>query len=243
MIVVIKLNIDVGNSNLKWRLQLLNGQLRSGICAAADLYKIDPFIGIADEQVSCINVCSVASSEANDRLKQLLVKHWSLEADFFKTESQCAGVTNSYANPAKMGADRWLASIAAVNLYPNKAICIVDCGTALNVEFLSIKGAHVGGYILPGLNMMQQSLLSKTAKIEQVVNKASLEPGCDTASNVSNGSYYINLALLEKLQRKMQLEKGVLIITGGGADFFKDQMIQNNVEFKQNLVLDGFDFI
>ena len=241
--MVIKLNIDIGNSNLKWRLQLLNGQSRSGICAAADLYKIDPFIGIADMPVECINVCSVASSEANERLKYLLVKHWSLDASFFKTTSQCAGVTNSYIDPNKMGADRWLACIAAVNLYPNQEICIVDCGTAINVEFLSAQGVHQGGYILPGLNMMQQSLLAKTARIEQVANKASLEPGCDTASNVSNGSYYINLALLEKLQKEMQLNQGVLIITGGGSDFFKDKMEGVNVEFKQNLVLDGFGFI
>jgi len=239
----IKLNIDIGNSNLKWRLHLLDGQLRSGVCAAADLYKIDPFIGIADVQINCINVCSVASNKANDRLKQLLVKHWSLKADFFKTTSQYAGVTNSYVDPDKMGADRWLASIAAVNLYPNQEICVADCGTAINIEFLSAKGVHLGGYILPGLNMMQQSLLSKTARIEQVLNKASIEPGYDTSSNVSNGSYYINLALLEKLQKQMQLNKGVLIITGGGADFFEDKIQGSNIEFKKNLVLDGFDFI
>ena len=89
----------------------------------------------------------------NQQLSALVDRLWGVSAEYFKVQARCAGVTNSYTVPEKMGADRWLASIAAVNLYAGQELCIADCGSAINLEFITARGVHIGGYILPGLKV------------------------------------------------------------------------------------------
>ncbi|MFT5707713.1 MAG: type III pantothenate kinase, partial [Oceanospirillaceae bacterium] len=172
----------------------------------------DPAV-LVDIPIHQASVCSVAIAECNDHLENQIKSAWGLQAKFFETQAKASGLTNSYSDPSKMGADRWLASIAAKHLYPGQMLCIADCGSAINIEFLSAKAEHLGGYIVPGLGLMAQSLLQNTARVTQTKPEADLKLGNDTASNVANGSLFAAVALLEKLQREMQACSGLLVIT------------------------------
>ncbi|MEH6446485.1 MAG: type III pantothenate kinase [Oceanospirillaceae bacterium] len=204
---------------------------------------LNPPILLADIAIDEALVCSVANAECNEHLENQITSVWGLRPKFFKTQAQASGLTNSYSDPSKMGADRWLASIAAKHLYPNQALCIADCGSAINVEFLSAKAEHLGGYIIPGLMLMRQSLLQNTARVTQTKLEADLTLGKNTASNVANGSLFTAVALLEKLQRQMLACSGLLIITGGDAKLLAKHVQQPNVICRTDLVLDGFEFV
>ena len=69
---------------------------------------------------------------------------------------------NAYAEPARLGIDRWAAIIAAYHRFPEGA-CVVDCGTACTFDLVDAGGRHRGGYILPGLSAMEGAVLGETA--------------------------------------------------------------------------------
>ncbi len=201
------------------------------------------FNDIAKLVVVKVSVCSVVSDIVNRQVSALVDGLWGVRAEYFTVRAQCAGVTNSYAVPEKMGADRWLASIAAASLYPRQELCIADCGSAINLEFVTAGGVHIGGYILPGLRLMQQALLKNTAKVSSAAIQADLQLGVDTQSSVANGCLLMAVAVLEKLQRKMQQKEGLLLLTGGDSAVLKSYIEGDNVIYLPELVLQGFAFI
>jgi type III pantothenate kinase len=262
------LEIDIGNSLCKWRVRqlqaseayssrgnvLLRGSqstqelLAAASCAdfsaaeIAAVYK-QMFKCIAECHFEKVVVCSVAANRLNQHLSNVVEKIWAIEPWFFVASAQCEGVINSYRDPSKMGADRWLASIAAKHLYEDRTVCVADCGTAINVEFVSDKGVHEGGYIIPGVKLMQQSLLANTEHVRCMLGEEKIEKGKDTQSTVLNGSLFTVVALLEKLQREVAQKNGLIIITGGSSDLFIDRVKGENVIFNRDLVLDGFRFL
>ncbi|EPJ48025.1 MAG: hypothetical protein OFPI_31200 [Osedax symbiont Rs2] len=237
------LEVDLGNSFAKWRGRATEQILLSEKIPISELQNAGLFSAAQQLKINKVNVCSVANRE----VEQLLVARaeflWGVAAEFFSVQRCCAGVLNSYLDPTKMGADRWLATVAAKHLYPDTEICVFDCGTAINVELLSASAVHLGGYIVPGIAMMQQSLLDNTAKVTCSAQQLSIEPGLDTGANVANGSLLLALALLEKLQRQMQCKGGLLLLTGGGAETLADYNKAKNIRYLPDLVLDGFKFI
>ena len=56
---------------------------------------------------------------------------------------QC-GVRSSYAEPAKLGGDRWAALIAARHLHAGASV-VVNAGTTMTVDALSAEGIFLGG--------------------------------------------------------------------------------------------------
>lgn len=236
----IVLEIDVGNSFCKWRIRNADVVLDVGKAKTGDIDAV--FERVQARVIDAAFVCSVAGAQYNQQLIAKIAALWKIEAVFFRVEKECAGIKNSYADPSKMGADRWLAAISAKHKYPSHAVCIVDCGSAVNVEFVSQDAVHTGGYIMPGLGMMKSTLLANTANIGSSQAGFSIKPGIDTGANVSNGCLYMLVALIEKLQRDMLQQRGVLIVTGGDAEHLMPYLDGCEIVFDQNLVLDGFEF-
>ncbi len=258
------LEVDVGNSFCKWRLLQANQVLDRGQISTSELYGLELesiqdieildeaikskllehkyFSNIADVSIDGVYICSVASTQCNTLLKLITKSIWQIDPVFFKTQKQTAGVTNSYQDPAKMGADRWLASVAAVNTYPDRQICIVDCGSAINIEMLSSEGVHQGGYIIPGISMMQNTLLKNTAMVKATLSELSLYPGKETGANVANGSLLAAVSIVEKLSKDMGDENGLVIVTGGDSLHLLKFLDNNNIVSVPDLVLDGFGY-
>lgn len=100
------------------------------------------------------------------------------------------GVQNDYANPAQLGADRWAAAlglsarfkhrasehypdlegVSAVSVKAVKAVILANFGTATTVDTVQINAGtepdrFLGGLILPGVDMMFESLSRQTARL------------------------------------------------------------------------------
>jgi type III pantothenate kinase len=72
-------------------------------------------------------------------------------------------VRNLYATPATLGVDRLAAAVGASTLFPQRECLVIDCGTAITVDFLSAAGKFIGGNISPGLQMRFKALHTFTA--------------------------------------------------------------------------------
>lgn len=168
-----------------------------------------------------ILVSNVAGAAMADSLSAWTDRSWQLRPQFIRAVRKTAGVTNAYAIPEQLGADRWAALIAAWHA-AGEAVCVVDCGTAITLDLVDPAGVHRGGLILAGVAMMQQALCRQTADLKL--------PGGDrppvllattTADAISSGSQFAAAAAIDRIVADMAASTGlrtVVVITGGEAN-------------------------
>lgn len=167
------LAIDIGNSRVKWALFSGNPADCNVLKHGAFHYSAENFEAAlmhANLPVTSarLEISFVADQQLKSRLVNWLKNNKAGKINFAKTPARQGCVINSYQQPDKMGVDRWLAMIAGYHLQPltpDKALCIIDCGTAITLDMLNFNGQHLGGLIMPGLHMMIKSLAGNTGKL------------------------------------------------------------------------------
>ena len=128
------------------------------------------------------------------------------------------GMPVHYDNPAEVGADRIVNSVAAYEKFGGPCI-IVDFGTATTFDVVSKKGEYLGGVITPGIGISADALFARTARLPRVdVRKPPRVLATNTVHSVQSGLYhgYVGLidGILERLLAEMSGEVQV-VATGG----------------------------
>jgi type III pantothenate kinase len=80
------------------------------------------------------------------------------------------GVGIEYPKPKEIGADRLANAIAVAEFYGVPAI-VVDFGTAVTFDIVSVKRKYIGGVIAPGLEAMTSFLYRRTALLPRLSMK------------------------------------------------------------------------
>ena len=106
--------IDLGNTNLKWALYRA---LALGPSRRVE-YRIRDLSRVFDEQwgrqsaPARVLIASVAEAAAQAQVGGWVREHWRQELIEVRACKEACGVVNAYADPAKLGVDRWLTLIA-----------------------------------------------------------------------------------------------------------------------------------
>jgi type III pantothenate kinase len=212
------LELDLGNSRIKWRLMLHDGSIADQ-GAAQDLAEFQGSLAPKSKLSHC-RICSVRRGAVLNDLVLWLDESFGLTAQVAKVTARCGQVANQYQDPARLGVDRWLAMLAAYQRVQGPCI-IIDGGTALTLDILDSEGLHQGGFILPGLSLMARSLEQNTAiKLSTRGQVPSIAPGHSTDQAVRNGILAAVIALIERLHREQSdLDSGGVrvVLTGGDA--------------------------
>lgn len=213
--------IDIGNTSLKWVACEAGklGEMRSA--RHYDALPID--LHAAWEQLqrpARVLVASVAAPSVSDALVRASRMRWGREPEFVRTEPVAQGVTIAYTEPERFGVDRWLALLAAHRICAEPAL-VVDAGTAVTYDLLLPSGRHLGGLILPGMEMMRDGLLARTRLPKLEPTDLEAPWAADTATAIAVGSIQAPAALAERLMQRLAEVAGaepVLLITGGDAE-------------------------
>jgi type III pantothenate kinase len=233
------LEMDFGNSRIKWRLRKESDVVLRGVIEyEKGLTELKSQITVSE--VTAIWVASVLSPIDNQEMRAWFEKNFNLVPLFAESCQESAGVVNGYGAPQKLGVDRWLMVVAAYNLYQSACV-VVSAGTATTVDLVNGKGRHLGGYIIPGWNTALKSLSRDTRliKLDEVKN-IELLPGVDTQSAVDHGLAASCKGLIENALVYLD-EEVVLIATGG--DAMRLQKILPGMVLHDELVLDGLRFV
>lgn len=217
--------LDIGNSRVKWAL-LDEAGLQPMNAAAYIPARFgewcDDHLGRL-EMPKAVWVANVASAAVAETLAQWCLAHWRLAPVSVRTERTAGGVRNGYDNVAEMGVDRWLAMIAARQMYL-QPLCVISCGTALTLDALDGAGDHLGGLILPSPALMQESLNRATHGARTEGGLATeLKLGRSTLAGVAAGSTYATVGLIERVFEQLAHNHGGednrwrCLITGGAA--------------------------
>jgi len=141
------------------------------------------------------------------------------------------GMPVLYENPAEVGADRIVNSVAAFEKYGGPIIS-VDFGTATTFDCVTGKGEYQGGVICPGIGISADALFEHTARLPRVdIRRPSKIIGTNTVGSLQSGLYYGYLALvdgiIELLLREMGSDTtvvatgGLASLIGGGSKYIK----------------------
>lgn len=232
------LDLDVGNTRLKWRSVDAQGK----VLARGVLGHGDAIAALAREMTpQRVRVACVRDASFAQQLRQCIAEHWGLEAEFAKATLQAAGVITAYTLPANLGVDRWL-SLLAAKARGLGTCCIVDAGSALTVDLLRADGQHLGGYIVPGLALQRASLLERTAirQPEPAVWEGSAL-GTSTATAIHHGILSMTVTWLSAISEPVLDGGGTLYLTGGDAQVLCAHLKARSVphELVADLVLEG----
>jgi type III pantothenate kinase len=128
------------------------------------------------------------------------------------------GMPVHYDNPAEVGADRIVNSVAAFEKYGGPCI-VVDFGTTTNFDVVSAKGEFLGGVIAPGIGISAEALFQRTARLPRVdIRKPARVLATNTVNSVQAGLYYGYIGLIDGLLERLIAElggKAAVVATGG----------------------------
>lgn len=209
------LDLDLGNSSAKWRVQTA-GKTIAGRFVYAD---IDAWLAALPVSPDRLRVCSVLSFEKQVALLNKIETHLNLTAEVAHTSRSAVGVQNGYEDFSCLGVDRWLAIVAAWQR-SHSACVVVDAGTAVTIDYLDGEGRHLGGYIVPGLAMMCAALTAGTDGILVGAAEYALSPGVNTQQAVGHGSLLAVAAAINDSVRRFEkccAKTPQLLLTGGDA--------------------------
>jgi type III pantothenate kinase len=238
------LAIDAGNSRSKWGVFDEAGELQSHGAipnkALSGMPRPEAWQGCSRAVVSNVGGEGVA-----DCLNTLLGP-LAGPAYWVKPEAKACGVLNSYQAPERLGADRWAAAVAAWDRY--RAPCIVvNAGTAMTVDALGMKdgeGVFLGGIIVPGLRLMEESLVSRAAGISHADGNIAYFP-TDTGDAIITGALSAMAGAVNSMKVKLEQHAGQVphcIVSGGDAPVLHEMLVRFRIKqlaMAEHLVLRG----
>ena len=205
--------LDSGNSRIKWGVHDGLRWLEQGAVPHAEVGALAELM-TRFPRPKRVMLANVAGIEAAQRIRSAL-SDWS--ANFYEVRSEkcCGGVTNLYKIPVRLGVDRWCALIGARSLTQSAAI-VVMAGTATTVDALTSDGRFLGGLILPGCDLMNESLGRGTAGLPRAQGNYAEWPAC-TDDAIETGILDAQAGAIERLWRRLEENVKICLISGGNA--------------------------
>lgn len=231
------LQMDVGNTRIKWRW--LHPVDLSVLARGRGRFEE---LGVpGDRPLQRIELACVCSASRRDDLLAACAERFpGVPCVESRSMAQLGELRNSYLQPADMGVDRWLAMLEAYYCFAG-GVAVVDAGTAVTVDYVASDGHHIGGYILPGRQLMEQALDQGTAQVlfQSREGDCPPQPGRSTQACVMGGQSWLCQALLQQVIKDAQAQDlRHIVVTGGDAERYVE-LAPNQLAHCPDLVLDG----
>ncbi len=238
--------IDLGNTRLKWALASAPEQFQACAYDRKEANFSGFLAAIAElPKVAEIWLSSVAGTIGDQLIAELRLQSFS-NIHVAQSIAMLAGVHNGYADPARLGVDRFLALLGARQLYPERDVLIAIAGTALTIDFLDRRGNHHGGVIAPGPSLMLQSVQQNTAKLSIDVPLDAARPdfATDTQTALALGAIRACCGVIAQQRALAQAATRniALVLSGGAAPLLQaelQRMCGDPIMLQPALVLHG----
>jgi type III pantothenate kinase len=242
------LAIDIGNTRLKWAVYETPAPGASLIAHGAEfLEQID---SLAEGAWAALPAparmlgCTVAADAVRRRAEAQLEEVWDLPAQWVYATAAEAGMTNGYEQPARLGADRWVAMVGARHRLlaagAARPMVVVMIGTAVTVEAVDASGRFLGGFILPGHGIMLRALEQGTAGLHVPTGDVREFPTNTSDGLTSGGTYAIAGAverMVQHVRSHCRAEPACFVTGGAGWKMAPHMSVQ--FELVESLIFDG----
>lgn len=232
------LDIDMGNSRIKWR-HTCGSDINYG---AGDYNQsIKDVLAAITSRPERVRLSAVVDQDRQLQLLQACHDVWAVEPEVAVVQEECAGVKQGYSNRERLGVDRWLGLLAMYQQIGGGVL--VSCGSAITVDVLDSDGTHQGGYIVPGLRLQRESLFHQTHAVKVAADWCfdELDPGRDTQVAVNKGLVVMIKGLVEHAVNIATTKSGnrpKILITGGDGETVRT-FLDGETLYNPYLVFDG----
>jgi len=228
---------DLGNTRLKCA-PLIAG--RPGTAVALPHREEDVAGALAEalpDRIDVAYLASVAHCGLRVAVLQALAER-STRVSLARTQRAMAGVSIAYAQPHKLGVDRYLA-LLAVHARGEGPALLCGVGTALTLDLIDADGLHLGGRIAPSPTLMREVLHARAPQLP-IEGGDYQEFASDTEDALASGCDGAALGLIERSLAAAQGRLGAaprLLLHGGGAEALAPRL--PNATLVASLVLEG----
>ncbi len=191
-----------------------------------------------------IEGCIISSvvKELNIKFRKAIENVLGLKSLFLTSRTNC-GIRIVADEPDEVGADRIANASAVAFKYPNKAVIVVDFGTATTFDIVNSNNEFCGGIIAPGLKTQLKCLETSTSllpKIDVAISACAVGHNTEEAilSGVIRGSACMVDGLVKQCEKELG-EKVILVATGGYCGLIANYLERPFDEVNQILTLEG----
>jgi len=161
------------------------------------------------------------------------------------TSDIVTGLVFDIPRPEELGTDRIANAVAAYELCKGP-VAALDFGTATTISVVGKRANYIGGAIMPGLRLMNESLAKGTSKLSAAsITAPHAALGTDTIQCIQSGIFYGTAGAVEKLLREIEKEIGFhleVVVTGGYGSVVSKFLSRGHI-VRQNLTLEGLRMI
>jgi type III pantothenate kinase len=210
--------IDLGNTRAKWRRADAPAGTVSALAHGEPRFLDDLAAALGPAQSGARAwLASVADPVLAEAVHGRLSDS-GYDVERVRTRPEALGVRIAYAEPARLGVDRFLALLAA-HARNDGPWLLVSVGSALTVDLLGADGVHAGGLIAPSPAHMRQALAERFPAL--AVEGGQLgDWAADTGDALASGALAAAAGLIERAHRLACARLGTtptVLVSGGGA--------------------------
>jgi type III pantothenate kinase len=216
--------VDIGNSAVKWRSH----------DSKVFTQGVDIFSSKLLPKADSVWVSAVAHPNIVQAIKVQFTN-----VKLVEPLKQYGRLTLSYDDPSKLGVDRFLAMLGALERFPDIPLLVIDAGSAVTFDVIDNNGMHQGGLIMPGIKALRQSF-PKFSTGDLSLKSSFLKNS--TKGAWQSGTHAMLVSAINSQIQNFELKYpgGVVTICGGVAkEILKELPI--SVKPYDNLVLDGLE--
>jgi type III pantothenate kinase len=238
--------VDIGNTRIKWA-ESVRGRVGRQHAVAHRGWSTNDFrraLFKRPGRIEKIVVASVADRAVERLLAAAARAATGLAPNFVATVRRAGGVTTRYVEPWRLGVDRFVAVIGAHAIARRRPACVVDVGTAMTIDLIDGQGVHRGGAIIPGPELMVESLLRRTSGIARRARTGGRGGSFfarRTSAAIEHGARFAVAAAIDRAVAEARREVGTtprVFLTGGSAPSLRP-LIRVAHTFVPDLVLRG----
>ena len=243
--------VDIGNARIKWA-RVRNGELSAcGEALHSDNHgqALELFARTVEGEVSRVVATNVAGQDIAARFDEIAGNQWGVCPEWIGTVAEQLGVTCGYADPQRLGADRWVAVLAAF-ARATGAACVIDAGTAVTFDAVDAQGQHLGGLIMAGPRLAAAALSRETSDIGKTATSDEAPRGLalmgrSTDEAVAHGAMLGVAAAVDRALNVVseELQAEPLVLLTGGHALALLPWLESAVQYREHLVLEGLALI
>ena len=215
-----KLIADIGNSHIKIAISEDEKIFKIKTFSLRDINLIQQyFANICKKEKCSLFYSSVAGSDFEKKFRNLASKIF-MKVDKFKSTKSFLSVKNAYSTPSKLGSDRWLQIIGAHKIYKQNTM-IVSFGSAVSIDYVTLKGVHKGGVLLSGADRYTKCFSDihnlKAIKLSRMTNAKSKILENNTTKQIATGYELMISSSINKIYSELnsKSQKKVLLVLSG----------------------------
>lgn len=245
--------IDIGNTNIKCAIYnnddlITSVRIATDLKKTADEYSVDFYTLLKVKELKITNINNVIISSVvpsitgkiERAIKQVLNAEVMIVGPGIKT-----GLNIQIDDPAELGADLVVASVAASNLFSSPSI-VISMGTATAMCVIDENKTMKGGIIAPGVNISLEALTQRSALLPSIELKAPKSTiGKNTTECMKSGVVLGAAAMIDGMIDKIEKElnkKCTVIATGGIADSIIPNC-SHDIKVDNDLIIKGLKII